>query len=187
MVLGRLIRSLGAGRLSVIPVRWLTLTFVCGDVFSFLMQASGAGLMATGNSMDTGENVIVAGLVIQIVIFGIFATTSTIFHFRIRSNPTKQSLDRSPDWQRTMVMLYTVSVLIMVRSIIRLVEYIMGHDGYLLRNEWTLYVFDGVPMFVVVVMFSWIFPSGLHPVETSSYHELAHRAGHEDGVLARGV
>ena len=187
MVLGRLIKSLGAEPLSVIPVRWLTLVFVCGDILSFVVQASGAGLMVMGDSMKTGENVVVAGLFIQIVIFGVFAITSTIFHVRIRANPTKQSLEQLHGWQRTMVMLYSVSALIMVRSVFRVVEYIMGHDGYLLQNEWTLYVFDAVLMFAVVVLFSWRFPSDLRPVETCSYYELAHRGAHDDGVLARGA
>lgn len=41
----------------------------------------------------------------------------------------------------------------MVRSIFRVVEYIMGHDSYLLANEWPLYIFDAVLMFFVIVLF----------------------------------
>lgn len=46
----------------------------CRDVFSFLVQAAGAGLMAqrTLSSYNTGSNIIIVGLVIQIVIFGFF-------------------------------------------------------------------------------------------------------------------
>lgn len=62
-----------------------------------------------------------------------------------------------------MTMLYIVSALIMVRSIFRVVEYIMGHDRYLLKNEWTLYVFDATLMFGVVVMLGWRYPDDLHP------------------------
>jgi hypothetical protein len=41
MELGRLIQMLRAENNSLVPVRWLTRTFVAGDVLSFLMQASG--------------------------------------------------------------------------------------------------------------------------------------------------
>jgi hypothetical protein len=41
MVLGRLIRLLDAGDLSIISPRWLTKVFVAGDVMSFLAQSAG--------------------------------------------------------------------------------------------------------------------------------------------------
>lgn len=41
MELGRVIQMLRAEKDSLVPVRWLTRTFVAGDVLSFLMQASG--------------------------------------------------------------------------------------------------------------------------------------------------
>lgn len=41
MELGRLIQMLRAENNSLVPVRWLTRTFVAGDILSFLMQASG--------------------------------------------------------------------------------------------------------------------------------------------------
>lgn len=41
MTLGRLIVHLDAEKLSVVPVKWLTIIFVSGDVIAFLMQAAG--------------------------------------------------------------------------------------------------------------------------------------------------
>jgi hypothetical protein len=159
MILGRLMRSLSATSLSIVPVRWLTKLFVCGDIASFVVQASGAGVMVTADSMKTGENIILGGLFIQIFIFGLFAVTSAIFHVRIRRYRPQSDVR----WEQTMVMLYIVSALIMVRSIFRVVEYILGHDGYPLKNEWTLYIFDAVLMFGVVVMVGWRYPEDLNP------------------------
>ncbi|KAM0326928.1 hypothetical protein ACHAQA_006048 [Verticillium albo-atrum] len=161
MVLGRIIRSVRGESLSVVPVRWLTKIFVLGDVVSFVVQASGAGIMVTDGGMDMGENIILGGLFVQILIFGLFAVTAAIFHVRLRRSRPTVSLDYGTQWEKLMIMLYTVSGLIMVRSIFRVVEYIMGHDGYLLANEWTLYVFDATLMFGVVVMFAWRFPGKL--------------------------
>lgn len=58
-------------------------------------------------------------------------------------------------------MLYAVSVLIIIRSVYRVVEYCLGTDGYLLRSEWSLYAFDAAPMLVVAVLFGWWYPDNL--------------------------
>jgi uncharacterized membrane protein len=62
-------------------------------------------------------------------------------------------------------MLYTVSALIMVRSIFRAVEYLMGADGYPLTHEWTLYLFDSLLMILVTVVFYLRYPSELQRVK----------------------
>ena len=60
-------------------------------------------------------------------------------------------------------MIYTVNALIFTRSIFRVVEYIQGQNGYSLGHEWTLYVFDAVPMFVVAVAFWFWYPGFIRP------------------------
>ncbi|CAH0028110.1 unnamed protein product [Clonostachys rhizophaga] len=137
--------------------------FVAGDVISFVVQASGAGIMASGGTMSTGENIILGGLFVQIIVFGVFVITSATFHERYNSTQVKHVLyaANNQEWMKIMHMLYVVSGLIMVRSIFRGVEYIMGHDSYLLANEWPLYIFDAVLMFFVVVLFGWRFPGYL--------------------------
>ena len=65
-----------------------------------------------------------------------------------------------------MYMLYGVSALIIVRSIFRIVEYVMGTDGYPLTHEWTLYVFDTVPMLVVSALFYFRYPDNISQKET---------------------
>ncbi|KXH59277.1 rta1 domain-containing protein [Colletotrichum salicis] len=159
MTLGRIIRSVHGESLSVIRINWLTRIFVAGDCFSFLVQASGGGLMVKDGSQKMGQNLIVAGLVIQIVLFAIFWVAAIVFHSRLAKNPTQASLAGHSPWTSGLWMLYIVSACIMVRSIFRLIEYVLGGDGYPLRHEWTLYVFDATLMFFVIVAFGFRFPS----------------------------
>ncbi|KAH8434362.1 RTA1 domain-containing protein [Aspergillus melleus] len=171
MTLGRLIRYLNAEHLSVVPVKWLTRIFVTGDVLSFLMQASGGGIMASGtiSAMNTGENVTIGGLCVQLIFFGVFVIASIIFHLRIRKSPTPVSLtttssaSRMPwndaTWRGTMWGLYVSSVLILVRSIFRLIEYAQGNDGYLISHEAFMYVFDSMLMFFAMIALSVWHPS----------------------------
>jgi hypothetical protein len=70
-------------------------------------------------------------------------------------------------------MLYGTSVVISIRNIFRLVEFIAGHDSYLFLNEWPVYVFDGVLMLVVMVVFYVWYPPRLQTdVGTESTIEL---------------
>jgi hypothetical protein len=162
MTLGRLMRSVRGEALSIIPVRWLTRLFVLGDIFSFVVQIFGGGL-ATNEKVDIklAENVIIAGLAIQLVIFGLFAVTTIIFHVRMRRRPEGVDPAANPLWKTTMAMMYGVSVLVMVRSVFRVIEYTVGGNGYLLQHEWPLYVFDAALMFITMVLYGWYYPGNL--------------------------
>lgn len=62
-----------------------------------------------------------------------------------------------------MHMLYGVSILIIIRSIFRIVEYLMGTTGYMLEHEWTLDVFDTVPMLIAAAVFWFRYPNNITP------------------------
>ncbi|CEL04069.1 hypothetical protein ASPCAL05201 [Aspergillus calidoustus] len=181
MVLGRLIQFLGAEHLSLIRVNWMTKIFVTGDVIAFLAQAAGGGLMASdnGNSFKTGERITIGGLAVQLVFFTVFMVSCGVFHFRIRKAPTpeveslaggvvsprekQQGTARrrlfGVSWESIIVGLYIASVLILIRSIFRLVEYVQGNDGYLISHEVFPYVFDGALMFFAMVVMNFCHPS----------------------------
>ncbi|KAI9727800.1 MAG: hypothetical protein M1834_007947 [Cirrosporium novae-zelandiae] len=163
MTLGRVIRCVKGEEYSLVRVNWLTKIFVLGDVLSFMVQAGAAGMMVSGNNASMGENIIVAGLFIQIIMFGLFMATALVFQIRICRHPTTESYTVEAPWKETMQMLYGVSVLIMVRSIFRVVEYRQGQDGYPLTHEWTLYIFDALLMFIVMVIFYFWYPSRIIP------------------------
>ena len=159
MTLGRLMQNLKGERHSLIPVRWLTAAFISGDVLSFLIQGSGAGVMVSGDgARATGQKIIIGGLFVQILTFGLFGATAAMFHVGMKHWPSGPSLNPRSAWRRTMKMLYAVSALIMTRSLFRAVEYILGPNSYPLAHEWTLYVFDAALMLSVMVVFALWFP-----------------------------
>lgn len=99
---------------------------------------------------DVGNGVIIAGLVLQLVWFLFFIVLAVIFHKRMRYFPTSASRQPEIRWESYLYTLYFVSVLIMIRSLFRVVEYIQGNSGYLMEHEAFLYIFDSLPMLVVV-------------------------------------
>lgn len=125
--------------------------------------------MASGtiSAMKTGEHITIGGLCVQLVFFTFFLITSVVFHLRIRSRPTQQTLKTRKDhvlrithtWESVLWALYIASILILVRSIFRLIEYAQGNDGYLISHEVFMYVFDAVLMFFAMVAMNVLHPS----------------------------
>lgn len=184
MILGRLIRSLGAENHSLIPVKWLTKDFVTGDVISFTLQAGGGGIQAAGTLelYNIGEKIIIAGLCGQIIVFGFFVVVSALFNIRLVRCPTVESERRVIPWKRHLVMLYTSSGLILVRSIFRVVEYLQGNKGYLISHEIFLYVFDALLMAFVMALFGVWYVGDLE--QNSAYRKRdSFFSGSADGVL----
>lgn len=175
IILGRLMVLVDGAKYSVVPVNWVTKLFVAGDVLSFLMQSAGGGLLGSKkmDMMDMGEKLIIAGLFVQIGFFGFFMVVTVIFHLRLRKNPTptSETLMEKPrihsvfkfrkTWKLLLNVLYITSALILVRSVFRAIEYIQGHDGYLIRHEVFLYIFDSMLMAWVVVAFNVVHPTDI--------------------------
>jgi hypothetical protein len=162
MTLGRIIRRVGGEHLSVVRPSRLTKTFVWGDILSFAVQGNSTPLSILGYP-QWAKVLVIFGLAIQLVSFAIFWITAVIFAKRIRHSPTPNSIDPRLPWKKALHMLYAVSGLIMVRSIFRIIEYVLGNSGYPLSHEWTLYIFDTVPMAIVMLIFFIWYPSDIQP------------------------
>ncbi|KAK7706479.1 hypothetical protein SLS63_013966 [Diaporthe eres] len=160
MELGRIISVVEGEGHVMIRKEWMTKLFVTGDVLSFLLQGGGGGYQAAGSleALENGSKVIIVGLFVQLICFGFFIVLAVAFHRSINAAPTGRSNSSIP-WRKHMRALYLGSFLIMVRSVFRAVEYLQGFNGYLLRHEAYLYIFDAVLMFLVMVLFNWIHPA----------------------------
>lgn len=198
IILGRVILLTDGERYSLIRQRWLTKIFVAGDVLSFMVQGAGGGIQGSGSekSMKLGEKLILVGLFLQLFFFGFFVVVAGIFHFRLVRSKTDLSRVSSVNikvlpWKRHLIALYVASGLILVRSIFRVIEYLQGNAGYLLRHEIFLYIFDAVLMLAVMLIFNWIHPSQVTELYqqrlseyTESEVEMHPQRGQEGGAWA---
>lgn len=110
------------------------------------------------STQDLAQGIVLAGLGIQLLFFGLFILTTIVFHMRIAKNPTARSFSVSGPWQAQLMVLYASSVLIMIRSIFRLIEFAFGYDGVLMKHEAYLLGLDGGLMFIVASIFAWWHP-----------------------------
>lgn len=133
MILSRIIRRTNSPSYSIIRPTWLTKLFVGGDILCFVVQGGGAGILVASNDaagFKRGENIILGGLILQLVIFGVFVIVAWVWHRRLSARPTAASADVS--WKKLIIILYAASICIAVRNIFRAVEYAMGQVRLLL-------------------------------------------------------
>jgi hypothetical protein len=157
MCLGETIKILKAENYSVIPVKYLAKIFVAGDVLSLIIQSSGGVMMVNGPS-DLGKKLIGIGLFVQVTFFGCFIIVMTLFSCRIHGNPTvvssslKHNGPAFGNWKHGLAVLIISSVLILMRSVYRTVEYVQGIDGYPQSYEVFLFAFDSVLILISAVI-----------------------------------
>lgn len=94
---------------------------------------------ATESSKQTGQQIVLAGLIVQVAFGLLFTAVAGVFHRRICKVFTSSGVLQESRWLTT---LYGIMVLITVRNIFRIVEYSEGKDSSILEHEYLLYLFD---------------------------------------------
>lgn len=161
MSLGQIIQVLRAEQVSLIKVKYLTKIFVTGDIISFILQASGGGMMVMEGMRDFGKWLAVGGLIVQLFFFFGFIVAVvhlwiSLFNIHRRSRfasggPALDSktgfllsnnLSGWGNWKHALGCLLFASLLIFVRSIFRTVEFSEGFNGPLQSSEHMLFGLD---------------------------------------------
>jgi hypothetical protein len=161
MVYSRVVHAVSGERFSTISPRWTTRVFVLGDLMCLNIQSAGAGLTPHAKVARIGDGIIVAGLGLQVLMFAVFLVFCVRFHRRFAKHVDEMRVVVHVPWEQCLRMLYATSLLIQVRNVFRMVEYIMGSDGYLFSNEWPTYALDAALMLLVMVAFFVSYPSQL--------------------------
>ncbi len=150
MLFGRMVRLLRSAEYSFIPLKFLSPIFVTGDVISIFVQSSGGGLSASGNEL--GSKIILCGLFVQIITFSIFMILETRYVFMMTKNPTDTAIEmryhpnKLNNWHHLNWIMIVSCILIMIRSIYKVIEYIQGNTGYFMRYEAYTFIFDCIPI-----------------------------------------
>ncbi|KAI9159062.1 Protein RTM1 [Paramyrothecium foliicola] len=158
MILGRIILLTAGEHQAIIKRKWLTKLFVTGDVISLLLQASGGGMMAIDTLWQTGEKVVIGGLFVQLLFFSCFIIVAGVLQYRMTRFPTAEANDPNIRWKWYLFTLYLAGILILVRSVFRVVEFIEGNHGPLMRKEIYVFIFDSLLMIVLLVWMNWFHP-----------------------------
>lgn len=140
----------------------------------------------TASKENRGRDVVLVGLALQLCTFGFFVISSLRFSMvlvRIKSqsqidnnnnssvrketsNTASNILVNLPTDTRWRLFLTTIniaSILILVRSVYRFVEFAISTHNYLSDNEWVFYVLDAMLILFVVVGFMCFHPGNYLP------------------------
>jgi hypothetical protein len=97
----------------------ITKIFVIVDIICILSQAAGAGALSGNNasksSVSLGRTILIAGLLLQVVSFGLFIIVAVLFDFKARQLKGDQLKQLRP----LFIAYYISAVLIVARSIYR--------------------------------------------------------------------
>ena len=154
MVLGRIIRSFDAEHLSSMRTKWLTFVFVTNDVITFCTQIGGAGVQVTGDAkvMSIGKKVVLAGLIFSLFVFAMFILIAIVFHRRLWRNPTPVLvLNPELHWRRYMWAIYVACVAMIVRNLVRTIQFGASQTAPVNTKEAFIYVFDAFLMFLAML------------------------------------
>ncbi|KAI0123680.1 RTA1 like protein-domain-containing protein [Xylariales sp. AK1849] len=172
MVYSRVVRAVHGESFSLTSPRWTTTIFVVGDWLCLNVQSSGSGLLAKPKNALIGNHIIVAGLALQVLMFAGFMWCCLHFNIRFRAHLVETGATCDIPWQSCLNMLYSTSLAVLVRNVYRMVEYIMGKEGYLEAHEWPTYTFDGALMLLLMICFFIWYPNRLLPSARDSMIEL---------------
>ncbi|TGO80691.1 hypothetical protein BELL_0002g00130 [Botrytis elliptica] len=138
------------------------------------------------SKLSKGKNIALAGLAIQMACFGLFSIIAIRFNLTSRrftsefqrritlpnDSESKDEkyvmIDRAekklkPNWQALLHVVNITCVLILIRSVFRMVDFALGRTGYTEEHEWCVYVFDALPIFPCVALFNYWHPAKYLP------------------------
>ncbi|PMD60113.1 uncharacterized protein K444DRAFT_612747 [Hyaloscypha bicolor E] len=73
---------------------------------SFVVQGGSAYLLFSSSTVNIGQEMVVGGLFIHIIMSGLFALPAAIFQLRLRFNPTPDFYMPDIPWRKSLHMLY---------------------------------------------------------------------------------
>ncbi|KAI2622406.1 RTA1-domain-containing protein [Hypoxylon sp. NC1633] len=160
VLLGTFISILGQ-EYSLISARTYTIIFMTCDVVSLVVQAAGGAMAssAAGQQKDTklGTNIMVAGVIFQLVAMTAFALLALDFCRR------SSKLDTPREYNKILVASLISLIAIYARSIFRAIELIEGWTGYLMMYEAYFIALDGALMAIAVGIFLLFDPARTIP------------------------
>jgi RTA1 like protein len=144
-----------------LPARRITPIFVSGDVLSFFVQVIGGALVAgsnTSSGANTGRNIVLAGLGMQLFTFGFFVIASVRFSVILRTRLRKVPLPKDTNWPLLLNVVNAACILILVRSAYRLIGYALGLHNYLSDHEVWFYCLDALIILIVAATYVVVHP-----------------------------
>ncbi|KAI0058666.1 RTA1-domain-containing protein [Artomyces pyxidatus] len=164
IILGCIITRLGS-RYSRLSAKWYTILFLTCDIVALVVQAAGGAIASSADTPSgarNGANIMLGGIVFQLVAIVAYATLATEFLIRyIQDRPVYGRLVASrrevtdPRLKLLLLGLSFLTLLIFIRSVYRTIELSDGWHGRIIQTEVYFDVLDGA--MITLAMFTMNF------------------------------
>ncbi|KAE9380228.1 RTA1-domain-containing protein [Stipitochalara longipes BDJ] len=153
-------------RFSRITPRWYTWIFVTCDILSILIQSAGAVIASSGSHISLGNDVMMLGLVSQVVTLSVFGAMATEVYFRIRKfrgefNESTIALRNSERFKYFLIATIIAYACISVRCIYRITEMAGGWRNKIMESQVAFVILDGVMCVIAVFAMNFFHPGFL--------------------------
>ncbi|CAI7614267.1 unnamed protein product [Penicillium manginii] len=170
MTLGRMVQFFVPEQTLIrISARRFGLIFVCLDILAFVVQLIGVGILVqTDAATDVvlrGVHIYMAGIAVQEIFIVCFIGLTIHLHRRLleierTGVQVGKMANLAFNWRWLFYTMYFALIMITIRIAFRLAEYSKGTSAEEPTNthEWYQYVFDALPMFLAVFIFTIFHP-----------------------------
>ena len=158
--------------LSFLKPRLYTWIFILCDILSLVLQGAGGGIAATAdrgtNMVDVGNNLMMAGIVWQVVTLIVFWSLCTAYWYRIHTHKSTLSASALALMEsRRFVFFYTCMVIaftgIFARCVYRIAEMSQGWASDIMQDEAGFIALEGVMILVAVIALTVAHPGLVFP------------------------
>lgn len=151
MILKHIVRAVGP-QFSIIKPKLYPYIFIACDIFSLLLQAIGGGVASSASTnkvTDMGGNIMLAGIIFQVVTFTALYVLIAIYLVKLQRNKASLSAEASTlihsrNFKIFIVGMFLASLFIFVRCVYRIAELAEGWANEIMRDEVGYIVLDGV-------------------------------------------
>ncbi|KAK2739448.1 hypothetical protein FQN57_006577 [Myotisia sp. PD_48] len=168
LLLARIVVTFGRDN-SRIPPQWYPRIFIPCDILALILQSAGGALASADTGGDIGKDVMIAGLVFQVITLSAFLVLAGDFAFRTYKrvsqygaaalDPRHAQLRSSRRFHYFIAALSLSTICIFIRCVFRVAELAEGWDGPLMRNEGLFIGLEGVMIIIAVVVLNIFHPA----------------------------
>ena len=157
--------SLYGQDLSYFKPRTIAQAFITSDFISLVLQATGGAIadISKGASRQTGINIMIAGLFLQVISLSVFLLYLVYFALKCRNgsldmDSAKIACRESGIFKAFIFSLLIATVAILIRSFYRVAELWQGFSGELWNNEKDFMILDGGMIGLAVLLLTAFHP-----------------------------
>jgi len=171
IILGRITKRLGP-QYCRLSFKWYTILFISCDIIALIVQSIGGGIASTTQPV-LGGNIMLGGIVLQLVVLALYTALATEFLIRFNADRPRRYIRESgvshPRGTVDKPMKYMLSamavmvILLVIRSIYRTIELSDGWTGTVISTQWLFDVFDGAMVVLAMFTLSLFHPGVLLP------------------------